>query len=443
MKALKLIIEREYLAAVKTKAFFWTTILTPIFMLIVILLPYYLKTLSNDDIKQIYVLDSTDMYYPLLKSSEQYEFIKLGDISAMPSRSDDSKGMFALLTINDVLNDKPAAATLFSEKQQAPRELTQYINDVLTTAVNNKRLNDYTAQTDISPEVIASIKEITNSKERISISTKQWSDDGTEKDTANEAVTFIGIAFTFLMFFFIMMNGSMVLQSVVEEKTNRIVEVIISSAKPFDLMMGKIIAVAGTGFTQLILWAVIVTVGAVIAIPAFGIDMSALAGSTSPQELQAMGIDPEVMKGIAFAQSIDWVKLFVCFLFYFVGGYLLYAALFAMFGSAANDSQEAQQFVMPLTIILLIAFYVGFAATRDPEGALAFWGSIIPITSPIVMMVRLPLDVPMWEILLSLGLLFVTAIAAIILSGRIYRTGILMMGKKVTFKEIFRWITYK
>lgn len=442
MNALKLIIQREYLAAVKTKAFLWTTILTPVFMIVVILLPYYINTLSNDDIKQIYVVDSTDMYFPLLESNKDYEFIKLRDIGAMPSRSDDDTS-FALLTIDAVLNDKPTAATLFSEKQQAPRELTQYINEVLTTAVNSKKLNDYTERANIAPEVIATIKDITASKERIKINTKQWSEDGTEKETANEAVTFIGMGFTFLMFFFIMMNGSMVLQSVVEEKTNRIVEVIISSAKPFDLMMGKIIAVAATGLTQLVLWAIIIVVGCGIAIPAFGIDMSALAGANNTQDLAAMGMDPKMMEGIVFVQSINWIKLLVCFLFYFIGGYLLYAALFAMFGSAANDSQEAQQFVMPLTIILFLAFYMGFAATRDPEGALAFWGSIIPLTSPIVMMVRLPLEVPMWEILLSLGLLFATAIAAIMLSGKIYRTGILMMGKKVTFKEIFRWITYK
>lgn len=443
MNALKLIIAREYQAAVKTKAFLWTTILTPIFMIVVILLPQYISTLSNDDIKQIYVMDSTDMYYPLLKSNEDYQFIKIGDISAMPSRSGEEEASFALLTIDGVLNDKPTAATLFSEKQQAPRELTQYINDVLTTAVNNKRLNDYTAQANIDAKTIADIKEITNSKDRIQISTKQWTEDGKEKETANEAVTFIGMGFTFLMFFFIMMNGSMVLQSVVEEKTNRIVEVIISSAKPFDLMMGKIVAVAATGLTQLALWAVILVVGCGIAIPALGIDMNALASSAGPQDMVAMGMDPEMMEGIMFVQSINWLKLLVCFLFYFIGGYLLYAALYAMFGSAANDSQEAQQFVMPLTIILLLAFYVGFAAARNPEGALAFWGSIIPLTSPIVMMVRLPLDVPMWEICLSLGLLFLMAVVAIMLAGKIYRTGILMMGKKVTFKEIFRWITYK
>lgn len=443
MNALKLIIAREYLAAVKTKAFLWTTLLTPIFMIVVILLPQYLATLSNDDIKQIYVMDRTNVYYPLLESNNDYQFIKIGDMSAMPSRSAENEVSFALLTIDEVLNDKPTAATLYSEKQQAPRELTQYINDVLTTAVNNKRLNDYTVQANIDAQTIADIQEITSSKDRIHISTKQWTEDGEEKETANEAVTFIGMGFTFLMFFFIMMNGSMVLQSVVEEKTNRIVEVIISSAKPFDLMMGKIVAVAATGLTQLALWAVIIVVGCGIAIPAFGIDMSALAGSGSPQDMAAMGMDPKMMEGIMFIQSINWLKLLVCFLFYFIGGYLLYAALYAMFGSAANDSQEAQQFVMPLTIILLLAFYVGFAAARNPEGALAFWGSIIPLTSPIVMMVRLPLDVPMWEICLSLGLLFVTAVVAIMLAGKIYRTGILMMGKKVTFKEIFRWITYK
>lgn len=441
MRALNLIIQREYLAAVKTKAFLWTTILTPIIMIVVMLLPGYLMQLSNDDITKVYVVDSTNEYFKLLESSKDYTFVKIENVGAVPSK--DAEGeVFALLTIDSDLSEKPKSATLFSEKQQAPRELTQYLNDVLTTAVTNKKLNAYTEQAGVDPTVIEAIKGITSSKEKIAINTRQWSEDGKEKETAGEVVGFVGMAFTFLMFFFILMNGSLVMQSVVEEKTNRIVEVIISSAKPFDLMMGKIIAVAATGMTQLVVWAVVITIGCGIAIPAFGIDLNALGGDTSMQ-MAGMGINPEMMSGLSALANVNWLQLLICFVFYFIGGYLIYAGLFAMFGSAANDSQEAQQLIMPITILLMLAFYVGFGAARNPEGSLAFWGSIIPFTSPIVMMVRLPLDVPMWEILLSLGLLFVTAIATTMLAGKIYRVGILMMGKKVTFKEIFRWITYK
>lgn len=165
------------------------------------------------------------------------------------------------------------------------------------------------------------------------------------------------------------------------------------------------------------------------------------------QDMQhvAMGLNLDAAKADHLIKilSVNWVKVFSCFIVYFIGGYLLYASLFAMFGSAANDSQEAQQFIMPVMVIMMLAFYIGFAAARNPEGNLAFWGSIIPFTSPIVMMVRLPLEVPVWEIVLSMALLFVTAISCIMFAGKIYRVGILMMGKKVSFKEIFKWLKYR
>lgn len=449
MKALGLIIQREYAATVKTKAFIITTILMPVIMIVMIALPSFLMQLGNDDIKKVYVMDRTGLYYPLLESSDKYQFENIKDESALPPKTDNKDAeMFALLTIDAVLNDKPSAATFFSEKQQPPRELTQYINDVLTDAVKNKTLNDYTTEMNIDKEVAESINKITTSKDKIHITTKQWDESGAEKDTMNEAVSYIGMGLTFLMFFFIVMNGSMVMQSVVEEKTNKIVEVIVSSTKPFNLMMGKIIAVALSGMTQLVIWAVVVTIGGSIAMTAFGVDaatMSTMASGTGdPQQLAAMmGADPNMQLGVAALVGVNWVKLLSCFVIYFIGGYLLYASLFAMFGSAANDSQEAQQFIMPVTIILMLAFYVGFAATRNPEGSLAFWGSIIPFTSPIVMMVRLPYEVPVWEIILSFVLLFVTAICSTMLAGKIYRTGILMHGKKTNFKEIFKWLTYK
>lgn len=172
--------------------------------------------------------------------------------------------------------------------------------------------------------------------------------------------------------------------------------------------------------------------------------MDIMGGGMDMNSMAAMGIDMNAMDAeLIKVLNVNWFKVLACFMIYFVGGYLVYASLFAMFGSAANDSQEASQFMMPVMVIMMLAFYVGFAASRNPEGSLAFWGSIIPFTSPIVMMVRVPLEVPIWEIALSIALLFITAILCIMLSGKIYRVGILMTGKKVTFKEIFKWLKYK
>ena len=441
MSALKLIIQREYHAAVRTKAFLMTTILTPVAMIAFMLLPGYLvKSVKDSDIQDIYIIDRSGQYTALFESSENYTFI---DITNTPDNANTTIGeMYALLTIDSDLSINPAAVTFFSEKQQPSKELISYINSVLTEAVKSQKIENYTSQMGIDVAIVDDINSILQSKEKIWVNTKRWIQDGEAADTIGETASYIGIGLTFFMFFFVMMYGSIVMQSVTEEKTNRIVEVIVSSTKPFNLMMGKIIAVALTGLTQLLLWGVIITVGMGIAFSIFGIN-----AEMSPEEMQALtspmmgNLDLNNLMSGTFA--INWLKIFFCFIVYFVGGYLLYSSLFAMFGSAANDAQEAQQFIMPITIILFLAFYVGFAAANNPEGSLAFWGSVIPFTAPIVMMVRIPFEVPVWELALSVTLLYITAFLSIKMAGKIYRTGILMYGKKMTFGEIFKWLKYK
>lgn len=210
-------------------------------------------------------------------------------------------------------------------------------------------------------------------------------------------------------------------------------------------MMGKIIGVALMGITQIVAWVAIVSVGmAIYNVFGGGFDIS----SENMDQMLEMASQNKLLAGAVSSQlsslmQINWVQVFSCFILYFIGGYLLYAALFAMFGSAANDSQEAQQFITPLMVILMIAFYVGIAAAKNPEGSTAIWGSIIPFTSPVVMMVRTPFEVPFWHILVSLVALYATAILMTMLAAKIYRTGILMYGKKVSFKEIFKWLSYK
>jgi ABC-2 type transport system permease protein len=243
------------------------------------------------------------------------------------------------------------------------------------------------------------------------------------------------------MFFFIMMYGQLVVQSVVEEKTNRIVEVVISSVRPFDLMMGKIVGVGLVGILQLAVWLFIGGIAIFFGQLYFG---GALSSLDAQQTMSMVQSNPEMMEGVkGMLFNINWVQIGVCLLLYFVGGYLLFASLYAMFGSAANDSQEAQQLMMPLTIILLLAFYTGFAAANNPEGKMAFWCSLIPFTSPVVMMVRAPYEIPVWELLVSIVLLFVAAMLMVKLAAKIYRVGILMYGKKVTFSEMFKWLKYK
>lgn len=440
MKALQLIIAREYTSRVKTKAFILTTILTPLLMIAVILLPTIIMSMKSSNIKNVYIIDKTGMYAPLLKDTKGLSFEVLSD-----EHQEREKGeMYALLQINADLSKMPNAVTFFSEMQKPPSEVTDYISSVLTEAVKNKKLQEYTQQKEIDADTATGLQNIISSKEKVNINTFRLDATGETKDTVGELASWIGMMFTFIMFFFVMMYGSLVMQSVVEEKTNRIIEVIISSVKPFYLMMGKIVGVALVGLTQVIVWIGIISIGIIALKTSGGLNLSA----DNMEQALEFASQNKFLSGALSSQlsaliAINWFQVAICFILYFIGGYLLYAALFAMFGSAANDSQEAQQFMTPLTMILMVAFYVGFAASKNPEGTTAIWGSIIPFTSPVVMMVRTPFEIPFWHILVSLAILYATAILMTMLAAKIYRTGILMYGKKVSFSEIFKWLSYK
>lgn len=438
MRALLLIIEREFSSRVKTKTFILTTLLTPLLLVGVMVLPTVLIMFSdNDNIKTVYVKDDSGLYENLFESSNNYTFISLSkDSSSMKPREGT-----ALLDITGDLNQNPKAVTFYSEKQQPPRELTSYINDVLTEAVRSKRVEQFTQASNIEPQVVSNLQDILKSKDRINITSIRLDETGAEKATVGETASMVGFALVFCMFFFIMMYGQMVVQSVVEEKTNRIIEVIISSVKPFDLMMGKIVGIGLVGLLQLFVW-FIIGGGLMIGVQSyFGIGADAAA--IDPQTMSMLQNNPEIVSSLTEVFNINWIQVLVCLVLYFIGGYLLFSSLYAMFGSAANDAQEAQQLMMPLTIILLLAFYVGFAAVRNPEGALAFWCSLIPFTSPVVMMVRAPLEVPLWELVTSVVLLFITAFLMVKLAAKIYRVGILMYGKKISFGEMVKWLKYK
>lgn len=438
MRALGLIIEREFSSRVKTKAFILTTLLTPLLLVAVMVVPTLLMMLSdNDNIKTVYVKDDSGIYTSLFQSSDNYTFISL-DEDSVDTRPREGT---ALLDITGDLSQNPKAVTFYSEKQQPPRELTSYINGVLTEAVKNKRIEEYTKESNVDPQIVSNLQSIINSNDRISITSVRVDETGEEQATVGDIASLVGFGLVFCMFFFIMMYGQMVVQSVVEEKTNRIIEVIISSVRPFDLMMGKIIGVGLVGLLQLVVWLVIGG-GLLFGISAF-FGIGADASAINPEAMEMMQNNPDITSSLTEIFSINWGQVIACMLLYFIGGYLLFSSLYAMFGSAANDSQEAQQLMMPLTVILLIAFYAGFAAARNPEGALAFWCSFIPFTSPVVMMVRAPLEIPLWELATSIVILFVTALLMVKLAAKIYRIGILMYGKKISLGEMMKWLKYK
>jgi len=280
--------------------------------------------------------------------------------------------------------------------------------------------------------------------------TIKFGDDGEIRQSSTEIAMVIGFAMSFIIYMFIFMYGVQVMRGVIEEKSNRIIEVIISSVKPFQLMMGKIVGVAMVGLTQFLMWVIltgaIITIGSAIFLP--GIDSQTLQQASSLTDLPAgtQGMDQaqfNMMQEILGTFDMGYImSILGAFVFFFLAGYLLYSALFAAVGSAVDNETETQQFMLPISLPLVLAMYIGFAVAKNPESSLAFWGSIIPFTSPIVMLVRIPYGVPLWELLLSMSILIATFIFITWVAAKIYRTGILMYGKKVSYKEIWKWLRY-
>lgn len=435
MSKIGLIIEREYLTRVYKKSFIIMTLVTPLIFIAFAVVPALLSQIKDTDTKEVAVIDRTGKYADLLEGNETYRFVPVKESSETPLDYYKSQGdgLYAILTINGDLLQDPNQITLFSEKT-VNMGLQNLIASQLNSYLTNEKIDSYN---------IPDLKEIIdNSQVSLNIQTVKWNTDGEETSSSAGMAAGIGLGATFLIYIFIFAYGGMVMQGVMQEKTNRIVEVIVSSVKPFELMMGKIIGVGLVGLTQFMLWVVLLAGVAM----AFGIgsvmttDMSALAeidpAMSQSAQSEIMGKMHELIGGVNFVQILGF------FILYFIGGYLLYASIFAAIASMVDQEADTQQFMLPVTMIILFAFYAAIYSIENPDGPLAFWCSIIPFTSPIVMMVRLPYDVPVWQMLLSIGLLFGTFVVITYFAAKIYRTGILMYGKKITYKEMIKWLRY-
>lgn len=437
MSKIGLVIKREYLRRVSKKSFILLTILTPVLMVVLIFVPLWLASLKGDEVKQVAVVDATGKYAPLFENTKNYHFIH-SDKSLEEYRKSEDKELFAVINITDDLLVNPKAAAIYSEKQ-VPSELSELVNSTLTRQMETEKIASYNI-----PNLTEIIKD---SHVNFNISTIKWSKDGSETISSAGLAYGIGFAFTLLIFMFIMMYGSMVMNGVMEEKTNRIVEVMVSSVKPFELMMGKVIGIGMVGLTQLFLWGVIASTLFLGGGLLLGGGMeAAVQESANMQGAMAPAANVELSgmeEIIASLQSFNFQEIILCFILYFIGGYLLYSSIFAAIGSAVDNEEDTQQFMAPISILLVFALYAGIYSLENPDGPLAFWCSMIPFTSPIVMMMRLPYEVPVWQLLLSIALLFVTSIGFVRLSGKIYRVGILMYGKKPSLKEMLKWLKYK
>jgi ABC-2 type transport system permease protein len=435
MNKIFLIIKREYISRVRKKSFIVMTVLAPLLVVFFYGLIFYFAI--NKDIgesqKKIYVSDETGGFVGKLHNTSLVEFTfgSTNENEAKKIIEDDH--FYAVLIIPK--NDPNFKHVQLYYKEQPGIGTISYIESQLQQEIKDLKL----AEHHIDQDVIADINST-----KINLSTIKITSSGLESSDSM-ASTAIGFLGAFLIYMFIFLYGVQIMQGVIEEKTNRIVEVLISSVKPFELMMGKIIGIAMVGLTQFVIWLLII---------------SLLGASTSGIILSNLHLDPETTQALNQSnvhaaggdmgsfllalKSINYVLILGMFLFYFIGGYLFYGALFAAVGAAIDNETDKQQFMLPITLPLVFGFVLAQSAvTANPNSSLAFWLSIIPFTSPVTMMVRLPFGVPTWEIILSVICMIAGFVFTVWIASRIYRIGILMYGKKVSYKELGKWIFYK
>lgn len=457
MSKIGLIIEREYLTRVKKKTFIILTLLTPILMAALVAVPLLLSFVKSSDRKEIVVSDRSGLYMDRLKSNQQFHFSKaVESLESYKQKVVKDEGFNACLFISGNLNSDTSKVALYSGKQ-VEMDLKNFISNQLDSLARNDKIKSY--------HIAELEKIIEETNPTINLNTIKLDQNGGEKESSSELAMFIGMMCTIIIYIFIFAYGSMVMNGVIEEKTNRIVEVIVSSVKPFELMMGKIIGIALVGLTQVLLWVVLIV--GILGIVSIGIGKSVSPEkmakmSTQMASSQSMGIHPtnlptatvpeltdasanqsEINNYIQTALNLNFGEIFIWFILYFLGGYLLYASLFAAVGSAIDNQEEATQFILPLTMLVLFGLYAGMYSSTNPDGPLALWCSLIPFTSPIVMMVRIPFGVPIWQLMVSYALLVATFLLSTKMASKIYRTGILMYGKKPSYKELWKWLKYK
>lgn len=435
MHKIQIILLREYLTRVKKKSFLLTTFLVPLLFIGMYVGIFYMTATSiSDSHEVVYVIDDQGTVANHLESSKNITYIHSSTpYNEQINQLRDSESNSSLLLIPSDFFENQSAEFLSTNK---PSINTQnYVEDDLFKIIQKRKLEN----AGLDSTLLHSL----NTK--IRLSAKEISVEGTAKDSYTEVAMGVAMGLSMLVYITLFLYGSQVMRGVIEEKSNRIVEVIISSVKPFELMMGKILGIGLVGLTQFLLWIFlsIVLSGIASTLLLSGADMSDIIASNPQNQMMAnkevLGLDL-----VNIIQAINLPQLLICFVIFFLGGYMLYSALFAAVGSAVDSETEASQFTMPITMPLLLTYVLSMGVlVQNPHGALATTLSFIPFTSPIAMLVRIPFGVPTWQIILSAILLMAGFIGTTWVAARIYRVGILMHGKKVSYRELIKWFKYK
>ena len=437
MNHLSLIIKREYLTKVKNKSFIIMTILSPLIVVALFSVVAYLAQLNSNKERTISILDDTGILAEAFKNTENttYEII---DDSSLDTALElvKAKKNYGLLHISnaDNLNDISKGIKFYSEESPSLSVISSLENKI------EKLLTD--KQLIVQGVDIEKIK-----SSSISVDITQESFAGQKSSKIDNLLKLaFGGAAGYLLFMFIIIYGNMIMRSVIEEKTSRIIEVIISSVKPIQLMMGKIIGTSLAGITQFVIWVILGGLILTIVTAVFGVNINQMQAdqmAMAQEAMQSPQAENMAQNVLLAIQNLPIANLVVAFLFFFIGGYLLYSSLYAAIGAAVDNETDTQQFMMPVLMPLILAVYVGvFTVIEDPHGTVSTVFSFVPLTSPVVMLMRIPFGVPIWQQLLSLLLLIGTFIFTVWFAAKIYRVGILMYGKKPSYKELFRWLKY-
>ena len=442
-----LILRREYLTRVKKKSFIIMTLLMPLMMAALMILPTYLAMMDDKEERTIAVYDPTALVLNRIEGNEftKFHYIPEQEFKELNKNFKSGK-YYAVLNIpTNILNTN--RAEMISDKQ-VTMDVKYFVSNRIEKIIETekkKKIIDEIGVPDLEKKLAAT-------KTNITVETIKIGEEGKAVKSSSEIAMIIGLAAGFIIYMFVFIYGTMVMRGVMEEKTNRIVEVIISSVKPFQLLFGKIVGIGLVGLTQIAIWIILgtaITSGAATfsGHASAGVATQAQNVMSGPQMEQLAASTPEaqnkVLEIIGLVGNLNIPLIIFALFFYFICGFILYASLMGAIGSAVDSDEDAQQMMLPVTLPLIASIIMVMSVAKNPEGSLAFWASMIPFTSPVTMMARIPFGIPVWQIILSMTILLATILGTIWVAGKIYRTGILMYGKKVNLKEIVKWLFYK
>ena len=437
MGKIGLIARREFNERVRKKSFIITTILMPVCLVGIIGVMAWLMTRESDKIREIIVVDESGVVAPQMTDEGTIRY-RMADQPFERVREEAPEGIFGILLIGDDIMTNSRTVQLYTYESSTVM-IEEAVAGQIRQIVEAEKLKAY--HIDNLDRILAEVET------PIVLQTKEITESGETRDSSSTLALAAAYIFGMLVYMFVFLYGTMVMQGVIEEKSNKVLELMVSSVKPFQLMMGKIIGIASVALTQLLIWVVFIALAGGAAVNFFAGDAMTAAAAMNAGEAMPVELNNMDMDGVAMLSRLTDVRyiltLVIGFVVYFIGGYLLYAAMFAAVGSAVDNEKDTQNLQLPITIPLILAFVVMVNAMQDPHSHIAFWFSMIPFTSPIIMMARLPYGVPMWEVLLSAGMLYATFVGMVWLAGKIYRVGIFMYGKKPSFRELFKWVRYK